>query len=105
MNINIEDMNKTYCDQKDLIYDTSVVTSSLLKDFELACNTWAETSILGSSYMLGVLAGSPIVGFISDKFGRLKALVLSVIWSSLAGFAAAFAQDAVTFGILRLERY
>ena len=78
MAMNTTELVELPCTNDDLIYDTSVVTSSLLKDFGLSCHRWIETSILGATQMFGVLAGSTVVGYISDRFGRVKAIMVRI---------------------------
>ena len=43
-------------------------------------------SIYNAIYMLGMLFGSYIFGWASDNFGRVNALMMSVITVSLSGF-------------------
>ena len=51
--------------------------------------------------MLGLLFGSFIMGIISDKFGRMKALMLGVILASVSGFIGAFMPDMHSYGFFR----
>jgi MFS family permease len=53
--------------------------------------------------MLGMLVGSFVIGFISDKIGRMKALMISVILVSISGFIGAFMNTAGGFGFFRKE--
>ena len=51
--------------------------------------------------MIGMFFGSYIVGMISDRFGRMKALMLGVIMVACSGFFGAFMPDAHSFGFFR----
>ena len=43
-------------------------------------------SFYNAIYMLGMLLGSYVFGWISDKHGRMKALLIAVMTVSLSGF-------------------
>ncbi len=69
---------------------------SLVREFALTCGNWVELSALGATYMLGMLIGSFVMGLFSDKFGRMKALMLSVFILATSGFIGAFVQDPIS---------
>ena len=71
------------CQPEDLIFDDSLVTSSLVQDFGLVCNQ--TRTIYSALYMLGMLFGSYFFGWMSDTLGRVNALVMAVITVSLSG--------------------
>lgn len=63
---------------------------SILADLSLICAEEREqerwvTSLLAPVFMIGMLVGGPVVGGLSDRHGRLPALLLSVWVTSLAG--------------------
>lgn len=78
-------------------YDTAVISGaigSLEKFFDL---TPALTGWAGASAIIGCIPGSMVAGFLSDRFGRKKVLVLSAtlyfisaLWSGLAGTFVTF---------------
>ena len=74
------------CGPEDLVIDDSVVTSSIVVDLGFVCDNAQARSITNALYMLGMLIGSYLFGWYSDNFGRLNALMLSVITISLSGF-------------------
>ena len=43
-------------------------------------------TVYNAIYMLGMLFGSYIFGWLSDSYGRMKALMVAVITVSLSGF-------------------
>ena len=43
-------------------------------------------TVYNAIYMLGMLFGSYIFGWISDTFGRMKSLMLAVVTVSISGF-------------------
>lgn len=98
---NVNSLQETKCPD-DLLFDDSTTKTSLIMDYGLTCSTGStKRSILGATYMLGMLFGSFLMGLISDKIGRLKALMISVICVSVSGFLGAFAPTAWLFGIFR----
>ncbi len=70
-----------------------VFTGSLTRDFVLTCGKSFERSILGATYWLGMLIGSFVMGLISDVYGRMKSLMISVVVVAVAGFIGAWVTD------------
>ena len=89
------------CSHDDLVFDQGIVTSSLMQDYGFTCENAYLKSIYGSLYMLGMLLGSYTVGAISDKYGRIKALMLGIVLVSSSGFLGAFMPNAHGFGFFR----
>ena len=67
----------------------------MISDYGLTCNKWINASVLGASYMLGMLVGSFVIGMLSDKIGRKKTLMMSVVLVSMSGLIGAFMPNAV----------
>ncbi|XP_034829484.1 organic cation transporter protein-like [Maniola hyperantus] len=61
------------CDQ--WIYATR---DSVVNEFDLACHEWKRT-LVGTVHNLGVLISMPLMGYISDRWGRRKAIGVSGI--------------------------
>ena len=91
---------KEYCGYEDLIWDYSIVTSSIVKDYDFTCGNSYKKQIYGVLYMIGMFFGSYIVGIISDKYGRMKALMLGLMLIA-SGLFAAFMPDANSYGFFR----
>ena len=51
--------------------------------------------------MIGMFFGSWVIGMVSDRFGRMKALMLGVILVSTSGFFGAFMPDPHSYGFFR----
>ena len=99
-----DSVNKTkaFCGYENLIWDYSVVSSSIVKDYDFTCGNSYKKQIYGALYMIGMLFGSYTVGMISDKFGRMKALMLCVIMIGSSGFfVVSFLPDAYSYGLVR----
>ena len=48
------------------------------------------------------LLGSFVIGFISDSYGRLKAIIFSILVMCVAGIAEAFVYNKILLAILRV---
>ena len=48
------------------------------------------------------LLGSFVIGFISDSYGRLKAVIFSILIMSVSGIVEAFVYNKILLAILRL---
>ncbi|CAK8673286.1 unnamed protein product [Clavelina lepadiformis] len=68
-------------------YDTPDKLLTVPMEFDLVCDRSWLVPLASSLYMFGLLAGSIIGGFVSDRWGRRKALLGSVI-GMCAGAAA-----------------
>ncbi|XP_063534486.1 organic cation transporter protein-like [Cydia strobilella] len=68
------------------VYDR---TNSVVYDFDLGCNEWLR-ALAGTLSSVGTLLVLPITGFVSDKYGRRVALVISVFNLALFGLIRAF---------------
>ena len=73
------------CPQNELVFDRSIVTTSVTEDLAMTCDELYLRSIFNSLFLGGMLLGSFSIGMISDRFGRVKALVLSVFLTASSG--------------------
>ena len=97
----VQKVNVT-CSREELVFDHSIVTSTVTEDYGLTCDHSFVRSIFNSLYLGGMLVGSFIIGLVSDRFGRLKALVLSIFLVGGSGLLAAFVQNRIVFALLRI---
>ena len=74
-----------WCDPSDLVYDHSLVISSVVKDFNMVCQRSFLGSVVSSLYMVGALVGSYLFGWISDRSGRMNSLMLACLTCSASG--------------------
>ena len=93
--------NETRCSQSKLVFDTSIVTSSVMQEYDLTCEASLLRSIVGSIYMLGLLFGSVFFGVISDKLGRMTALMLAVLFVVVSAFLGAVIPTLGGYGFFR----
>ncbi|XP_037094065.1 organic cation transporter protein-like [Pollicipes pollicipes] len=91
--------HKTACSQ--YVYDKSVMHTSAVSEFSLTCGREWLSPLANSLYMGGMLVGSLGFGYISDRFGRKVALMLSLSEFGLASLVTAFAPNFGTFAAMR----
>ena len=68
----------------------------------MICDQRIIGKIFNSLYLVGMLLGSFIFGMISDQFGRLKAVILSIFVTAVSGALGAVVFNPVAFAILRI---
>ncbi|KAI8422056.1 hypothetical protein MSG28_009953 [Choristoneura fumiferana] len=68
------------------IYDR---TNSVVYEFDLGCQEWMR-ALAGTLSSVGTLLVLPITGFVSDRYGRRVALIISVFNLALFGLIRAF---------------
>jgi len=78
------------CEVSELVFDRSLMRNTLIEEFQLLCGRSGLRTVYNAIYMLGMLFGSYIFGWLSDSYGRMKALMVAVITVSLSGFFGAF---------------
>lgn len=70
--------------------------SSIVSEFDLGCQEW-KRSLVGTVHNIGMLISLPIMGFVSDRWGRRSALVVSGCGAGLLGLAKSFATSYYTY--------
>ncbi|XP_049872850.1 organic cation transporter protein-like [Pectinophora gossypiella] len=79
------------CDQ--YVYEH---TNTVVYDFELACDEWRR-SLIGSLRTVGMLVALPLVGLVSDYWGRRTALALTAVNTAWIGSIRYFANTYIGF--------
>ncbi len=90
------------CPPEQIIYDASIVQTSVTEDYGLICDRAIVRSVFNSLYLLGMLLGSFVIGIISDKFGRRKALTISIGLLGLSGLLIVWIKNEIIFACLRI---
>ncbi|XP_030020717.2 organic cation transporter protein [Manduca sexta] len=75
--------------------------NSVVYDFDLGCQEWFR-ALAGTLNSVGTLLVLPIIGFVSDKFGRRVALIVSVFNLALFGLIRAFSINYPMYLALQL---
>jgi MFS transporter, OCT family, solute carrier family 22 (organic cation transporter), member 4/5 len=88
------------CDER--FWDTSKYQSSAIKTFDMVCDRSGLKPRADALFMAGVFMGSFLFGHLSDKYGRKKVFVLSLLSQLIFGLLMAFAPEFITFTIARM---
>ncbi|XP_030020969.2 organic cation transporter protein [Manduca sexta] len=78
------DNNTIACDQ--FVYQQG---SSIVGEFGLACEEWKRT-LVGTVHNVGMLISLPLIGWLSDRYGRRAALVVSGCGAGIVGVCKSF---------------
>ncbi|GAB6029326.1 hypothetical protein CHUAL_005093 [Chamberlinius hualienensis] len=82
-------------------YSNEQYTSTVISEWDLVCSKKALGSTVQSSFMAGVLIGCLASGWISDRFGRRKAVLISTALFVGAAIIASFSVNYVMFLVFR----
>ncbi|XP_045654428.1 solute carrier family 22 member 16 isoform X1 [Ursus americanus] len=83
------------------IYDKSKWDSTVVTEWNLVCNREWFAKMIQPAFMLGVLVGAMIFGYLSDRIGRRLVLWFTSTGIFFFGIAAAFSSDYYSFMIAR----
>ena len=100
-NDTIENIIET-CDKDQLVFDKSVVSSSLVEDMDMTCSESYQRDFLNSIYMIGSMIGSSTFGVISDKYGRVRAMALSLLAMGVPGLVSVLWVNKFAYGVYRI---
>ncbi|XP_062950489.1 solute carrier family 22 member 6 isoform X2 [Cynocephalus volans] len=84
------------------IYDNSTFPSTIVTEWDLVCSQRALRQLAQSLYMVGVLLGAMLFGYLADRLGRRKVLILNYLQTAVSGTCAAFAPNFSTYCVFRL---
>ncbi|XP_055585431.1 organic cation transporter protein-like [Uranotaenia lowii] len=84
------------------VYDRSRYESSTVTDWDMVCDrNWLRASA-DSLFMVGVMLGSIIFGYLSDKYGRKPIFFASLVTQVIFGVLAGIAPEFFTYTIARI---
>ncbi|KAM8815667.1 solute carrier family 22 member 6 isoform 2-T2 [Rhynchonycteris naso] len=83
------------------IYDNSSFPSTIVTEWDLVCSYRALRQLAQSLYMAGVLLGAMVFGYLADRLGRRKVLILTCLQIAVAGTCAAVAPNFYIFCAFR----
>ncbi|XP_073955327.1 solute carrier family 22 member 3-like isoform X2 [Choristoneura fumiferana] len=59
--------------------------NSIVAEFDLACQEWKRT-LVGTVHNIGVMISMPLMGFVSDRWGRRKSIIVSGLGLAVGAF-------------------
>ncbi|ERE76397.1 solute carrier family 22 member 14-like protein [Cricetulus griseus] len=68
-------------------------TRSLINEFDLVCGNEPNMENMQTVFLAGILTGSLLFGFLSDKMGRYPTILVSLLGLLVFGFGAAFVKS------------
>jgi len=83
-------------------YDTGVISGAILlikKQFALSAE-WQELVV--GAVLIGAVLGTAVSGWLGDKFGRKKIIIVSAFVFALGGLSTAFAPDPISLVVGRV---
>jgi MFS family permease len=100
MGCSMEDINGR---GRGLIFDSSVVTTSIVTSYNLTCQRKWIKDFIDVLFEVAVLFGCLAFGFVSDHLGRLKAILIGLCTASTCGIIGAFIKsNAAGFAFFHL---
>ncbi|XP_037699481.1 solute carrier family 22 member 16 [Choloepus didactylus] len=83
------------------VYDRSKWENTVVTEWDLVCHREWLAKLIQPVFMLGVLLGAVIFGYLSDRIGRRLILWCTSIGQLLFGIAVAFTLDYYSFMVTR----
>ncbi|XP_045121222.1 organic cation transporter protein-like [Portunus trituberculatus] len=74
----------------EFAFDNSTFSSTVTSEFNLACDRAYLQTSFQSLYMLGIFFGAPVTGYLSDKYGRKRTVVMSTVVYLALGLVSAW---------------
>ena len=82
-------------------YDFSELYPTIVSDLDWVCDDAWKAPLTTALFFVGSIAGTLIFGAVSDRFGRLPALVAANLTACIAGVVSAFARSLFVFAASR----
>lgn len=82
-------------------YDRSEFSSTIATEWDLVCQQRGLNKITSTCFFIGVLVGAVVYGYLSDRFGRRRLLLVAYVSSLALGLASAASVSYIMFVITR----
>lgn len=82
-------------------YDTGIWISTIIDEWDLVCSRAWLVSLTQSLYMSGFILSYIMFGYLSDRFGRWKSLLIGATVEILAGFGCSLSTSIYMFLMFR----
>ncbi|XP_063362776.1 organic cation transporter protein-like [Cydia amplana] len=82
-----ESFKETLTECEEMVYESH---RSIVAEFGLGCQEW-KRSLVGTIHNVGMLISLPIIGHISDHYGRRTALIVSGVGAGILGLCKSLA--------------
>ncbi|XP_053209063.1 organic cation/carnitine transporter 2-like [Panonychus citri] len=75
---------------------------TVTKEWNMVCENYWQRSLALSAYQIGYLISGPLVGSLSDKFGRKKAIIGCILTEIICGILLFLSSSIQMFTIVRI---
>ncbi|XP_072356423.1 solute carrier family 22 member 7-like [Scyliorhinus torazame] len=82
-------------------YNQSQFTSTLATEWDLVCDNRSLNEAATTIFFVGVMLGALLFGYLSDKFGRRRMLLLALLCTALFGMLSSFSTSYLMFAVTR----
>lgn len=82
-------------------YDTTEFFTTIAMENEWLCGDSEKTYALHAAYWGGSIAGYLVSGFLADRIGRKKTIVIILVFGSCANLLGVFFSDLISWALLR----
>lgn len=83
------------------VYDNSSFKSTIATEWNLVCSRKGMNKATATIFFIGVMCGAPLFGFLSDRFGRRKLLLVSYLGTLIFAILSAFSTSYAMFSVMR----
>ncbi|XP_061883051.1 solute carrier family 22 member 7-like [Entelurus aequoreus] len=87
--------------QNGWVYNNSDFKSTLATEWDLVCSRKSMNKATATIFFIGVMCGAPLFGFLSDRFGRRRMLLVSYLSSMAFAGLSAYSTSYIMFVIMR----
>ncbi|EDM18823.1 solute carrier family 22 (organic anion transporter), member 7 [Rattus norvegicus] len=82
-------------------YDRSEFSSTIATEWDLVCQQRGLNKITSTCFFIGVLVGAVVYGYLSDRFGRRRLLLVAYVSSLVLGLMSAASINYIMFVVTR----
>ncbi|GBP82663.1 Organic cation transporter protein [Eumeta japonica] len=82
-------------------YDRGTFRETIISQWDLVCNRQWLKNLTQTIFMLGILVGNMLFGYLSDRFGRRTPFLGAVLIQLVSGVATAYSVNWYMFTIMR----
>ncbi|XP_070768708.1 uncharacterized protein [Enoplosus armatus] len=97
---NITELPTVSC-QTGWVFDNTTFKSTLATEWDLVCDKRRVNRATATIFFVGVMLGAAAFGYLSDRFGRKRMLLVSYMITAFFGFASAFSYNFTMFSAMR----
>ncbi|XP_076466620.1 organic cation transporter protein-like [Babylonia areolata] len=102
--VNVTEVERQTIGCESWVYDRSEFESTVISYFDLVCDKKKYRAHINVAYIVGLFIGSPLSGYLCDRFGRKKTLFVGALAGLVVGVLSAFPFIPYLFIVYRILR-